>query len=101
MLIWWEKYFGLVGNEEGLLGFAESTTRRSIDAWDLVVKGEIVDRSLHLAHRLATFNQTINFLEYRFINPNLTADSADLGRNVLEEIKPIAEAFLVGDAGQF
>ena len=68
---------------------------------ELVVNGEVVDWSLHLADRLATFNQLINFLEYRIINPNLTTDSADLGRDVLEEIKLIAEAFLVGNGGWF
>ena len=66
---------------------------------DLVVNGEVVDRSLRLAHWLATFNQMINFLEYCFGYPNLTTVIADLGREVLEEIKLIAAAFLVGDGG--
>ena len=32
--------------------------------WILVANGEVVDRNLHLARRLATFNQLINFQEY-------------------------------------
>ena len=69
--------------------------------WILVANGEVVDRNLHLARRLATFNQLINFQEYNFINPNLAAGSADLDRDVLEEVEPIAAAFLVGDCGCF
>lgn len=64
-----------------------------------MIQREIEDRSLHLADWFTGFNQAIDLMEHCFINPNLAACGADLGRDVLKEVEPIASTFLVGDYG--
>lgn len=61
--------------------------------------GEVVDRGLHLADGFPFSNESINFLEGRLLDPNLSTGRADLGRHVLENVQVGPTTFLVGNGG--
>ena len=60
-----------------------------------MINSHIEHRRLYLADRLPAFNELVNLLKHRFIDPNFTTSAAYLGRHVLEKVKPITATFLM------